>query len=144
MNHIINISNDTKKVIQITKSRSYTFSTSNKKYDYIKNISIYNPKQIQKLVIRKIKDKIKRLKLITDDVTDSSDATSTDFMMVIDENFKLQEVLKTKYKEFLKKEYYEIFLNELVIMNKKIEEKVLSMNGPYDEYGYEYEERKGR
>lgn len=142
--HIININDDTKKVIMIKKSKSLIITSQNKKYKYIKNLAIYNPKQIEKLIVKKMSEKLKRLKLIIDDIMESDDADPSDAMMVIDEDYKLQEILKTKYKELLNKEYYDYFLNQLILMSKKIENKLIDMTISYDYDEMEEENRKGR
>lgn len=148
-NHILNINDDTKKVVKIKKTKSLTITNQNKKYQYIKNISIYNSKQMEKLIVKKMTEKLKRLKLIIDDISSSDDTNPSDAIMVIDEDYKLQEILKTRYKEYLNKEYYDYFLKELIRMSKQLEEKIIDMTYGYnslenEEYIDEYENRKGR
>ena len=146
-NYMLNSTDDTKKIIKITKKKSYSFSSKNKKYTYVKNISIFNKDEIEKIIVKKLTKKIKNLHLILEDLFGSDDINPSDWIICLDENYKLQEILKTKFKEYLRLEYFEVFLNQLCMDAKVLENKIIDMNNIYEQYNnqnYYEEEEKGK
>lgn len=137
-NYLLNASDDSKKIVKIVKKKAFTFESSSRKYEYIKNITIYRDEYIEKIAIRKFAQKLKRLLDITDDVCGSTSTDPSDCAICLNEAYKLQEILKTKYKEYLTVQAFDYFLEQIYIVTKRLEQKNLQLTY-IEPFSYEYE-----
>lgn len=112
--------NCTIKDIQI--KNGYAFNPKNNTYD-IKNLILYDPSQIEKVLVRKYIKNYQRLASIVKSLFESDDSTDSDYMICLDEIEKLEGMLIYKYQKYMKRKLYEYFLNDLIMMQKALENK---------------------
>ena len=133
------MSDQSKKVKKATKNRSYTLKIRNKKYPNLQSVTIYDANEIEKIILKKYYQEYAKLS----NLFDSSDEANSDtnLMICLNETYRLKELLEQQYQKYLKKAKYELFLNELIRVEKALQEKIMQNNMLQE---YENEVKMGR
>lgn len=128
-NYILTSNDKPKTIYKLEVKHSYAFSPKDKKETYtkVKNIAIYDEKTINKIALKNALKKYKRIKMIMKNLLDSDDDNPGDYGMLLDEMNYFQGLLEYKYQKLLKKEAYELFIDNLMADRKLIEEKIYSL-----------------
>ena len=138
--HLLKV-NENKRVIAsktVTKSFEIDKSSSSVKTK-IKRVTIYDEDKMNKFALSSYSKKHTKVLSIIRDLLSSDDATETDFILAIDELARLISILEGKYKEFLKKEEYKKFVDDIFMARSILNNKII-------EYQNEllYNEERGR
>lgn len=126
-NFILTSTDDTKKIVEFKKTKSYTFCPKTKRghFHSLKTVNVFDKERIQKIIINKYTIKYTRLLKVLKSVVESEDSTEGDVMICLDELSKLESILTIKYQEFLRKEAYEYFLKDLCFLEQVLRNKLL-------------------
>lgn len=97
---------------------------NNLKFEDMINVNemiIINPSLIEKLIDKKCRKKLEKLLLMLSivDEDDSDDTSGVD--IILDELEKFKSILESKYKEYMKKEAYEVLLKKLQIIKSELD-----------------------
>ena len=121
-----------KEINSFNEKDGYIFKTKNIDNGFkINNITIYDNKRINNILERKFNRKFARLLNIIDDINES-DGTESDVLIALDELQRLKEILEYKYQEFLKKELYKSFMDNILNEEKLLNEKLIELADNYN------------
>lgn len=120
--YILKLCNKDKKIMGISNNDYYLFSPRNSK---VKSFIIYDKNKLNdilvKLYLKEYKNFMKMLVSINDD--DEQEG----YMLCLDELTKLRSTLEYKYKKYLKKVFYEKFIDDLLMYDKILQEKIAQL-----------------
>lgn len=80
---------------------------------------IINPSLIEKLIDKKCKRTLEKILLMLS-VIDSEDDDETPFNLILDEIYRLKNLVLTKYKEYMEEENLKILMKKIEILEKEI------------------------
>ena len=142
--YYINKNNSNKEIIYLDfdKLKGFDFSPKNSfKYDgiIVNKMVIIKPSMIEKVLKRKIKNKLDLyLKLIVKfiDSEDSDDGES--IREALNDLTRYKSIIAHKYRKYLDEKYLKLLLKKIVILEYELNSKLMTIN----EYSYqdEYEE----
>ena len=124
-NILLSITDTKREIIESDLKDEYSFSP--KKYFNIKRVTIYDKKRIEKIVVNKYRIKYSRLSKIIEDLLESDDTSEGDYMICLDEIAKLKGMLLIKYQRLLKRKTYEVFLQNLLLIEKIVQERLIEL-----------------
>lgn len=124
--YIIKLNKVDQKIKDISLKETYEFKPKNG--GLLQSFSIYDQKSLQKILAKKYLNLYKKF---VNDLESTSEDSEEGFVICLNELTKLHETLEYKYKKYLKKELYEKFINDLVLYDKYIQNKIIMLN--YDE-----------
>ncbi len=120
--YILKLCNKDKKIMGFSNNDYYLFSPRNSK---VKSFIIYDKNKLNdilvKLYLKEYKNFMKMLVSINDD--DEQEG----YMLCLDELTKLRSTLEYKYKKYLKKVFYEKFIDDLLMYDKILQEKIAQL-----------------
>ncbi len=119
---------DTKKTIKkIDIKDGYQFNPKNKtgKYLAISNLVLYDPEQIQRILMKKFLLRYQKLVYVVNVITDNDESSDSDYMICLDEVEKLEGILINKYQKHLNAKLYAYFLDNLIKTGKFLEMKFI-------------------
>lgn len=128
-NYILTSNDKPKDIFKLEVKHSYAFSPKNKKeiYTKVKTLAIYDEKTINKIASKNLLKKYRKMKLIMQSLFASDDDNPGDYAMLLDEINYFQGLLEYKYQKLLKKEAYELFIDNLMKDRKILEEKIYTL-----------------
>ena len=138
--HLLKVNENKRVIASKTVTKSFEIDKgSSKKQTKIKKVTVYDEEKMNYLASTSFKKQLERVLLIIKDILSSEDATDSDYALAIDELSRLKHILNGKYKEFLKEEEYNKFLQKLYYSHKILEDKII-------EYQNEllYNDKRGR
>lgn len=124
--YILKLSNKDRKIVSFDSSDYYLFSPKNSK---IKSFIIYDAAKLNEILIKKYLKQYKNFMAMIVSLNEEDGEES--YMICLDELSKLRSTLEYKYKKYLKKVAYEKFIDDLLIHDKFLQEKI-----------FEFEDRK--
>ncbi len=124
--YILKLSNKDRKIVSFDSSDYYLFSPRNSK---IKSFIIYDAAKLNEILIKKYLKQYKNFMTMIVSLNEEDGEES--YMICLDELSKLRSTLEYKYKKYLKKAAYEKFIDDLLMHDKFLQEKI-----------FEFEDRK--
>ena len=125
--YIISTQKTNKTIKKIDIKDGYSFNPKNKtgKYLSINDLVLYDPEQIQRILMKKFLMRYKKLVYVVNAVADSDESSDSDFMICLDEVEKLESILINKYQKHLNAKLYAYFLDNLIKTGKYLEMKFI-------------------
>ena len=125
--YIISSQKTNKTIKKLDIKDGYSFNPKNKtgKYLSINDLVLYDPEQIQRILMKKFLMRYKKLVYVVNVVADSDESSDSDFMICLDEVEKLESILINKYQKHLNAKLYAYFLDNLIKTCKYLEMKFI-------------------
>ena len=125
--YIISSQKTNKTIKKLDIKDGYSFNPKNKtgKYLSINDLVLYDPEQIQRILMKKFLMRYKKLGYVVNVVADSDESSDSDFMICLDEVEKLESILINKYQKHLNAKLYAYFLDNLIKTGKYLEMKFI-------------------
>ena len=125
--YIISSQNSNKTIKNISLKDGYSFNPKNKtgKYLSINDLVLYDPEQIQRILMKKFLMRYKKLVTVVTIVTDNDESSDSDYMICLDEVEKMESILINKYQKHLNAKLYAYFLDNLIKTGKYLEMKFI-------------------
>ncbi|MBR4230880.1 MAG: hypothetical protein IKR74_01820 [Bacilli bacterium] len=119
--HLLSSVNQTKKVIKVQKSITYSFSpNSNTNSVNVKKITIYDKDFLSNYVSYKLEKRFQELlilikKILEDDTSEESSGRCIDLIN------QYEDILENKYKHYLKIKKYQMFIDKIMLLRKYVD-----------------------
>ena len=123
------------KIVSIKMQNPYELklkSNMQKRFS-ITSINVYKYELIQNHLEKRIQKMLSRLLNIINATYASSDSSTGDFMICLDEEMRVEKIMSFEFKKFMKKEAYKKYIDELIKLRKMLEEKVYANEQLLDE-----------
>lgn len=124
--YILKLNEKDKKIISFDDTAYYLFSPRNSK---VKSFIIYDTDKLNDILVKMYLKQYKNFMKIL--VSLNEEDGEEGYMICLDELNKLRSTLEYKYKKYLKKTAYEKFIDDIIMYDKLLQEKI-----------YEFEDKK--
>lgn len=85
----------------------------------VNEMIVINPTLIEKLVSKKCKRRLEKIIMMLSVVYEDNDSDDGSIEMVLDEMEKFKTMLRKKYKDYLEKEEYKLYLKKIEILENE-------------------------
>lgn len=82
---------------------------------------IINPSLIEKLIDKKCKRTLEKILLMLSVVSEEDSDDETPFNLILDEVYRLKNLVLNKYKEYMEEENYKILMKKIEIIEKEVQ-----------------------
>ena len=82
---------------------------------------IINPSLIEKLIDKKCKRTLEKIILMLSVITEEDSDDETPFTLILDEIYRLKNLVINKYKEYMEEENYKLLMKKIEIIEKEVE-----------------------
>ncbi len=118
-NYILKLSNKDKKIVNFDNLDYYLFSPRNSK---VKSFIIYDKNKLNEILVKMYLKQYKSfMKML---VSINEEDGEEGYMLCLGELNKLRDTLEYKYKKYLKKVAYEKFIDDLLMYDKLLQDKI--------------------
>ncbi len=119
--HLLSSVNQSKKVISVQKSITYSFNPSKNVNNFnVKKITIYDKDFLSNYVTHKLEKRFKELLNLIKNILDedASESSSNRCLGLIE---KFEDILENKYKHYLKIKKYQMFIDKITLLKKYVD-----------------------
>lgn len=121
-NYILKLSNKDKKIVDFDNLDYYLFSPRNSK---VKSFIIYDKNKLNEILVKMYLKQYKNfMKML---VSINEEDGEEGYMLCLGELNKLRDTLEYKYKKYLKKVAYEKFIDDLLMYDKLLQDKICQL-----------------
>lgn len=121
-NYILKLSNKDKKIVDFDNLDYYLFSPRNSK---VKSFIIYDKNKLNEILVKMYLKQYKSfMKML---VSINEEDGEEGYMLCLGELNKLRDTLEYKYKKYLKKVAYEKFIDDLLMYDKLLQDKICQL-----------------
>jgi len=123
------------------KLKGFGFTPRNKIKDgvIVNKMVIIKPSMIEKVLRKKIKNKLDLyLKLIIKFIDSEDSSSDSTLREALNDLTRYKSIVQYKYQKYLDEKYLKILLKKIAILEYELNSKLINV----DEYDYEYEEEK--
>ena len=121
-NYILKLSNKDKKIVNFDNLDYYLFSPRN---SIVKSFIIYDKNKLNEILVKMYLKQYKSfMKML---VSINEEDGEEGYMLCLGELNKLRDTLEYKYKKYLKKVAYEKFIDDLLMYDKLLQDKICQL-----------------